>query len=38
MFSRKSAVKNQLQLLGATACLIACKMDEIHPPTLVTVY
>merc|ERR1711890_160850 len=30
--SRKQVRKEDLQLVGATACLIACKVDERIPP------
>ena len=32
--SKKSVNKEALQLVGATACLIACKIDERIPPML----
>merc|ERR1719323_2422306 len=32
--SKKSVNKEELQLVGATACLIACKIDERIPPML----
>jgi hypothetical protein len=32
--SKKTVPKEDLQLVGATACLIACKIDERIPPCL----
>ena len=34
LFFKKVVQKEDLQLVGATACLIACKIDERIPPCL----
>ena len=33
--SRRKVKREDLQLIGATACLISCKIDERIPPLLV---